>query len=255
MRHTQTPRMFSGISAISKTEKRRAHQEPLISMRAVYRGGAFPTRHHPALLGSLYLSIQKGDEADVEKHPDTAKVSPNRLSACEGKQNLCERDFSKPHGTQTPPKKISRRGTNPQQEGASVNLQGSEAQGYGHGLFKIQFVPPVNIPIQPLKQVLKWAVNSPTDQNGIPLVLTHSHMALSPQTMSLAAPNMNRTKSFQVGGFLRVSLESWGLASWEQISSAISWLDQSIDRLAQVSLALLPFAEVLCNKKSSSDRF
>ena len=29
-------------------------------------------------------------------------------------------------------------------------------------------VPPVFIPIQPLKSVLKWVVNSPTNQNGIP---------------------------------------------------------------------------------------
>ena len=34
--------------------------------------------------------------------------------------------------------------------------------------------------IQPLKLVLKWVVNSPTNQNGIPLVLTHSHVDSGP---------------------------------------------------------------------------
>ena len=36
-------------------------------------------------------------------------------------------------------------------------------------------VPPLNIPIQPLKTVLKWVVHR-KPQNGIPLVLTHGHI-------------------------------------------------------------------------------
>ena len=35
-------------------------------------------------------------------------------------------------------------------------------------------VPPVNIPIQPLKEALTWVVHLPTKM--VPLVLTHSHI-------------------------------------------------------------------------------